>query len=332
MLTMRHVPGTAVLVALAISASACVIAEPAAGSGADADGGVAVRADASAEPAGDARHSGADAGAPPVDAGSSAGADAGASNPCSGALVCDDFESDAVGAAPGSPWSVSLTNAPQGAIAVDSTRAHSGSHSLKVAVGAASGYRSAMLGYARNLPVSGNDLYGRMMTWLESAPSTSVHWTFIDGYGLVPGQSYHSVYRYGGQLPISDGGTFVGSQLMANYDTPDFYQSPPVGVGSDCWMHSDKKVVPTGRWACVEWRFNGAANKMQFWLDGSELTDLAMYGTGQGCSQQSASFTWTAPTFERIDVGWESYQADDARTLWIDDVAIGTQRIGCPSP
>jgi hypothetical protein len=29
-------------------------------------------------------------------------------------------------------------------------------------------------------------------------------------------------------------------------------------------------------------------------------------------------------------VGWESYQADAARTIWLDDVAIGRTRIGCP--
>jgi hypothetical protein len=78
--------------------------------------------------------------------------------------------------------------------------------------------------------------------------------------------------------------------------------------------------------------FDGAANKMQFWLEGSELTDMATNGTGQGSRQQSASFPWTAPVFERIDVGWESYQTDDARTLSIDHVAIGAQRIGCSTP
>ncbi len=162
------------------------------------------------------------------------------------------------------------------------------------------------------------------MFFLESAPTADVHWTFIDGVGLVPGTNYHAVYRYGGQLHVASG----GSQLMANSETPDSYNS--VGPSTDCWQHANGKVVPVGRWACVEWRFDGAANGMRLWLDGQELADLAVNGTGQGCVKQSASFPWTAPTFERIDVGWESYQADDARTIWIDDLAIGTERIGCP--
>jgi len=67
-----------------------------------------------------------------------------------------------------------------------------------------------------------------------------------------------------------------------------------------------------------------------FWLDGAPLADLTMDGTRQGCVHQPQSFTWLAPEFDRIDLGWESYQADDARTIWIDDPALGTQRLGCP--
>jgi hypothetical protein len=351
--------GLLVLFACLGELSGCLIeAQPSDAGGAGVlDGGAIPGQDAGAAPASDAgttaaSDAGTDAGTPseaidagghadsgsdaamPADAGQDAGPDAGPSpaHGCDGTLVCDDFESQALGAKPGAPWSTSLSNT-QVSIVVDGARAHSGSRAVKVTAGAASGYQSAMLGYqVPKLSASGNDLYGRMMFWLESAPSTGVHWTFIDGYGLLPGKNYHAFYRYGGQHPISENGSFVGNQLMANYETPDIYQNPPVGIGSDCWLHSDKKLVPVGRWACAEWHFDGSANKMQFWLDGTELSDLAMNGTGQGCTQQSSTFPWTAPTFERIDVGWESYQADEARTLWIDDVAIGTQRVGCPQP
>jgi hypothetical protein len=36
-----------------------------------------------------------------------------------------------------------------------------------------------------------------------------------------------------------------------------------------------------------------------------------------------------APAFSRIDSRWETYQADAARTIWMDDVAIGEMRIDC---
>lgn len=252
------------------------------------------------------------------------------SDPCATALFCDDFEAYATGSPPGAPWSSNMSG---GTVAVDTTHVHSGAHAVKM-TGAATttGYRSAMINLQNTafLPTAGNVVYGRMMFWLDSAPSTSVHWTFIDGQGKVPGQNYHALYRYGGQLPISNGADFLGSQLMANYDTPDSYATPAVGPSSDCWLHSDMKVVPVATWACAEWKFDGAANAMQFWLNGEEITSLAMTTTGQGCVNQPAAFPWSAPTFDRIDLGWESYQADDARTIWIDDVAIGTKQLGCP--
>jgi hypothetical protein len=45
---------------------------------------------------------------------------------------------------------------------------------------------------------------------------------------------------------------------------------------------------------------------------------------------QAASYAWTAPTFDHLDVGWESYQNDEARTLYIDDLIVSKSPIGCP--
>jgi hypothetical protein len=170
--------------------------------------------------------------------------------------------------------------------------------------------------------------YGRMMFRLESAPTASVHWTIIEGSGLIAGQGYHALYRYGGQLPVMQGTTFVGSQLMANYETPDSYSG--TGPSSDCWFHSNKVVVPVATWSCVEWQFDGPNNTMRLWLDGTAVSSLTVTGVGQGCVNQPATYPWTAPTFDRLDLGWESYQQDDARTFYIDDVVISTTKIGCP--
>ncbi len=251
-------------------------------------------------------------------------------DPCANTLFCDDFEGYAAGSPPGGKWN---NNAYQGSIAVDTGRSHSGKNAVKISADAVPDYRSVMIEIAGAgvLPVSGNVVYGRMMFYLESAPEGTVHWTFIAGSGPIAGKGYSAVYRYGGQIPVTQNGAFVGSELMANYETPDSYQSPPVGPGSDCWLHANQKVVPVGAWTCAEWAFDGPNNSMRFWLDGTEVKDLAMTGTGEGCVHQPATFEWTAPSFESMAVGWESYQMDDARVIWIDDVALGTQRIGCPN-
>jgi len=263
-----------------------------------------------------------------TDAGKGGSTGTGGASACATALLCDDFESYALGAAPGGKWG---NNQSGGTVAVDGTHVHSGAKAVKMSAATATGYRSVMLTLKSMsvLPVTGGVVYGRMWFWLDSAPTTSVHWTFVDGSGPVPGQSYSAVYRYGGQTPLTSGTTFLGSQLMANYDTPDSYNTPAVGPSSDCWLHANTEVVPVTTWTCAEWMFDTTHNTMRFWQSGTELTDLAMTGTGQGCVHQPATFEWLAPTVEEIDVGWESYQADGARNMWIDDVGIGTQRLGC---
>jgi hypothetical protein len=108
---------------------------------------------------------------------------------------------------------------------------------------------------------------------------------------------------------------------MANYETN--------GVSSDCWQHS-ATAMPTGTWACVEWKFDGTQDRMELWLDGAKLDDLTVLGQGEGCIGHDTGDQWLAPTFERLRLGFESYQSDDPRELWIDDVVIDDAPIGCP--
>lgn len=250
-----------------------------------------------------------------------------AGDPCANSFFCDDFEEYDAGNAPTGKWT---TNPNGGTIAIATDKAHSGHNSVKIVADSTSGFRSMLLSYtdATKLPVTGNHVYGRMMFFLDSSPTTSVHWTFMDGYGETSG-GYHAFYRYGGQSPetAADGG-FLGNGLMANYDTPDSYNATPVGPSTDCYLHSTT-VVPVGVWSCAEFEFDGPNNTMKFTLNGAPVTDLTMNGTGEGCVSQSATYTWLAPVFTQLDVGLESYQADSARTMWVDDVAFGTAPLSC---
>jgi hypothetical protein len=252
------------------------------------------------------------------DAGLSGGS--GGDAACATALFCDDFESYVNGQPPTGKWTAQTNTA---AIAIDTAEHHSGSQAVRFTTPGTAAFQSAFIVLGSVFPVAGNAFYGRMMFRLEAAPTASVHWTMIQGSGVIPGQSYHAQYRYGGQLPIA-----AGSQLMANYDTPDSYSG--TGPSSDCWFHANGIVVPVAAWSCVEWQFDGAANTMRLWLDGQPIDSLTVPGVGQGCVHQPSSYPWTSPTFDRLSLGWESYQTDDPRTFWIDDVVVSTTRIGCP--
>lgn len=257
---------------------------------------------------------------------------------CAAAKFCDDFEAATVAAPPAAPWTVIQTN---GSVAVDTTRAFRGTKSVKATTlsTAASGqtYKRALIGLAAGspaIPPTNNAFYGRMMFYLESAPQTSLHWTFVDATGQIPNAGYSSTYRYGGQRPIMDGTTFKGSELMANYDTGQFYSTPSVGPNTDCYKHADSKVAPVGKWSCAEWYFDGTNAQMKFWLDGEEITAIDIDKTGEGCSGADAKdvpgYVWAGPAIAQIDMGWESYASDDERTIWLDDVVISDTKVGCP--
>ncbi|MES1198350.1 MAG: hypothetical protein ABUS48_00010 [Pseudomonadota bacterium] len=247
---------------------------------------------------------------------------------CAAGNVCDDFETYAVGAAPGGRW---LTQLDQGEAIVDSTRAFSGNHSVRITSG---GHRTAFIALegAPLFPVANDNLYGRMMVFLEAAPQTNVHWTLIEAQGRIAETNDLAELRYGGQHPITSNGAFVGSQLMANYETPEWYATGH-GPKTDCWHHADESVVmPTGRWVCVAWQFDGAHDRMRFSLDGQPISSLNVDGVGEGCVHQPASYPWRSPVFNRLNLGWASYQDDGDRHVWIDDVAVGSTPQPCPSP
>jgi len=248
------------------------------------------------------------------------GSGGGGGDPCATAIYCDDFEKYTTGLTV--PWTPRQNS---GTVALDRTEHVSGAQSVKFSTQAAGSVTAMMRLTSIDLfPIEGNVVYGRMLYKVASTPTSSVHWTMIQGLGVVPGQTYHAEYRYGGQQPIGD-----GSQLMANYETPDWYQDKST-PGSDCWHHANGRVMPVGRWVCVEWKFDGPNAGMQMWLDGQPASDLTVMGTGDGCVNAANDAPWTAPTFAAIDLGWESYQTDEARTAWVDDVVISTTPIGCP--
>ena len=254
---------------------------------------------------------------------------------CDTAILCDDFESYAAGGKPGGKW---RTVEEGGSVVVASENARSGSRAVKVAASATpmgNDFRTVMLALDDTsvLPPEGNVLYGRAMMFIESVPMEQGGIGLVTGQGRVPGQTYKAYYRYGVHHPVFDDatGSFLGSQLTAFYDTPEYYEDPMSAPHTACWAHSHAVTVPVGRWACFEWKFDGKENALQLTVDGYGVPGLSVKETGDGCSNpDTPAAPWMAPLFSEIYLGWESYLPDEARTIWIDDVVLATQPIGCP--
>ncbi len=241
-------------------------------------------------------------------------------------LFCDGFEDDAPGQPPAAPWR-DETGSSGALVRVDEARAFSGRRSVHVLAPKGAAYRRGYFAVHQPpvFPAAAAELYGRVMVWLAEAPrarGSTVHWTMVQGEGRSRDDTFNSLYRYGGQHQ-------QGLGLMANYET-----TPP--VRSDCWQHSARRL-PVQRWVCVEWRFRVASNEMQLWLDGEEVPELHVVDRAQGeqsgcLASEALGGQWLAPpAFQSLYLGWERYQDTlNDQDVWLDEVAVGQSRIGCP--
>ena len=235
------------------------------------------------------------------------------------AVFCEDFESQTPGEAPGGPW------LSDGTIAVDTAQAHAGAQSVRLDTSAGWDGR-ALLGLDGVDVFPTAHFFGRMHLYVTEASPDGVHWTMIQAAGMTEADDvwdgpFMAELRYGGMHQ---------KRLMANYDTPGTYATPPTGPASDCWQHA-QQVMPEARWACLEWEFDSETDTMRLWLDGEPVDNLELGTTGEGCVNPGTQGTWFYPdTFERLDLGWVDYQdSGGERELWIDDVALGFERLGC---
>jgi hypothetical protein len=228
---------------------------------------------------------------------------------CAGAYVCDDFEHDAPGQAPGAPFAVEAPNCSgAGVIATDATQAHSGTRSAKVTGGG--GYCDhVFLGASLPPAAGGSTVWGRFFVRFDSALGTG-HVTFLAMHDSSVGKDV----RMGGQ----------DSVLMWNRESDDatLPAMSPAGV-------AQSQSPATARWTCVEFAIDPAARTLRTWVDGAVVAGLVDDGvpTPDVDAQWLQGASWS-PHLVDVRFGWESYSGQ-ADTLWFDDVAVGGARIGC---
>lgn len=86
-------------------------------------------------------------------------------------------------------------------------------------------------------------------------------------------------------------------------------------------------ALPTGDWVCFESHV-GADGTIETWLDDEAIAGLT---AGPGSDNPNGA-QWERglilPQLQGVYFGWESY-GGDTNTIWYDDVAISSSRIGC---
>jgi hypothetical protein len=217
----------------------------------------------------------------------------------------DGFE-DQTGTTPSGRWNTSVRDCSgTGSAAVDSSVAHSGSKSIRV---------DGKTGYCNHAFVGttldgGGPLYVRF--WINhSTPLPTGHVAFAAMQDSADGGKD---LRMGGQ----------NQALQWNRESDDatLPAQSPVGV-------SMSQPLPTNTWSCLEFGIDGG--NLTTWLNGTEVQGLVADGTPTADVDQQwvSSRPGWSPSLQNLRFGWESY-ADGNDTLWFDDIAVSSAKIGC---
>ncbi|HMW71048.1 MAG TPA: cytochrome c, partial [Cellvibrionaceae bacterium] len=237
-------------------------------------------------------------------------------------VICEDFEEASLN----SRWtSVGTTE-----LTVEEKS--SGTKSLKIsAIGGKVNFNGVDLDLSKFTGLAKNH-YGRVMLKTPAVSENAGDFTFIEASGPANvlattrlAETNRAIYR-----ARVDGNH---ESFMGNYDT-----SPYGAPLTDCWSHADYVAVPKNTWACFEWRFDATTNTLTYWLNGTKLgmsvKDKATgSGAVAGCAGHPLDDIWSGPaSFDKLHIGIDQYHSTSkARTLYIDDVVVDTERVNCPN-
>jgi hypothetical protein len=242
---------------------------------------------------------GTDAGSAGVSAGAAGSAGANA-DPCSarpGLLFCESFEAVANGALPDDPrWTTTIIG--EGTLGVDASIGHTGEKSLLVH---GLSFQTLLTFHdATILPPASGRLFVRAFVRLAE-PMTGGHNTFIIAdTAAAPGQGNAArVGEMAEMLMMTVTGDTHGALSNDNH-----YTDGLPGV-----------VFPPGEFTCLELLFDSAAQEINTWVEGVEVPDLHRTD-------------WPVDAYDALRFGFEQY-AGPVSDIWYDDIAIGTEPIGC---
>jgi hypothetical protein len=229
-----------------------------------------------------------------------------------GVVFCDGFENQAT-SVPSGRWSVySRDCSGTGTVAIDATTAHSGAKSAK-AVGFDGYCNHVFIRDSSDMGLAG-PVWDVRFYVMHTTPLPTGHVTFV---AMNDASENNTDLRFGGQ-----DGALMWNRQADDQTLPD---QSPAGV-------AQSTALPVDTWNCVEFQINHTTGAITTWVNGSQIAGLSENGTpvanvsDQWLSGNGASWR---PNLTDLKFGWESYGGGGNDTLWFDDIALGTTRIGC---
>jgi len=232
-----------------------------------------------------------------------------------GTELCEDFES---GKLDPHLWKINL-GGPSPSMTVDGVHTHSGRYAAHAHV--MPGQQStAQITESVTFPATNDTFYTRI-------------WAYFSPDVMWPDNppDYHTGFIIaGGDNDLGHVELAVGANLSPNssagpmyYLGYSIYRGPPyVEFGP----RSSTRVT-TMMWTCIELLESGQGGAMavrRIWVDDEELPEqYDSFGTTSPNGQ-------APPQFNLVSIGlWEYHPTPSLSDMWIDDVRVSSQRIGC---
>ena len=242
-----------------------------------------------------------------VVSGCATGQQAGHSAP--GVILSEDFETTAAGQIP-----AGFTKT--GEIGVEEGVAHSGKRALKVEP-AVKGGRFISLAPDKVAALGGEHwgrMYFKVKTPTPMPTGKLIHATFVAGKAISP---------------LAKDEIDVRLATLLFYPTGEFKYfynvQPPRGGRPEFGPKSATMQKFSDEWTLLEWHVDAATQTYAFFVNGKEVADIGQHkgaGNYEGIEIPDA--------FETLSIGFTNYQpaTDEGFTVWIDDIAVGKDRLG----
>jgi len=252
------------------------------------------------------------------------GAAGGNASGCAGLALCDNFDSQAAGAAPDSSlWTMigAKTCNGQGTpwpFAVDSTQSHSPPNSMKVMGGDSCG--PLMLNTSAFTKLTGSDVYGRFYMRLSDTSMMFDH-AFLMALGLTSGTLNTGTQNY---LQLASEGTGTSNVFMWQISDGDVLPDKNSAGGAT------STYPAANTWTCVEFHVSSSTGALETWVNGNPVAGLT-FVPGTTTKMSGVNDQWTAPSpFKPMSIGfgWTVFSGENL-TIWFDDIAVGPTKIGC---
>jgi hypothetical protein len=222
-------------------------------------------------------------------------------------VIFEDFESTA-------PGQIPKGFTKKGSCEVVAEGAHSGMHCLKLDAAA-----KGMRGLEKSGPeiaALGGTHWGRMYFKVQlptPAPvGNGAHTTMVAGSAQSPSEK--------DPIEVRMMGLSVGKD---NFHW--LYNVQPRKGRKEFGANSRQAQKFSDQWTLAEWFVDNTTQSYRYFINGQELTDLS-FKKGEG-KYEGAEIP---AAFESLSFGWCNYQpvADPGVVVWIDDLAVGKDRIG----